>query len=96
MALIGSVASTTSRSPGAIAPTATCVFIAGSGHFTDLCVSNVIRMAGLSPGDGIALASSRPRELLGLPVTTIEAGGPADLMLFDWTEAGQLHVRAVV
>ncbi|MFM8271840.1 MAG: N-acetylglucosamine-6-phosphate deacetylase [Gemmata sp.] len=71
-------------------------FLAGSGHFTDLCVSNVIRMAGLSPGDGIALASSRPRELLGLPVTTIEAGRPADLMLFDWTEAGQLHVRAVV
>jgi len=71
-------------------------FLAGSGHFTDLCVANVIRMAGLSLADAIDLASSQPRKLLGLPVTSIEVGQPADLMLFDWEEGGELTVRAVM
>lgn len=70
-------------------------FLAGSGHFTDVCVSNVIRTAGVSLADAIDMASARPRQLLGLPVTTIEAGQPADLMLFDW-EGGEVKVREVV
>ncbi len=71
-------------------------FLAGSGHFTDVCVANVIRMAGLSLADAISLASARPRQLLGLPVTKIEAGQPADLMLFDWKEGGEVEVREVL
>jgi N-acetylglucosamine-6-phosphate deacetylase len=71
-------------------------FLAGSGHFTDVCVANVIRMAGVSLADAIDLASARPRQLLGLPVTTIEVGQPVDLMLFDWEEVGELKVREVV
>ena len=41
-------------------------FLAGSGHFTDVCVANVIRMAGLSLADAIgsgvraAAAAARP------------------------------------
>jgi N-acetylglucosamine-6-phosphate deacetylase len=71
-------------------------FLAGSGHFTDLCVANVIRMAGVSPADAIDLASAQPRRLLGLPVTKIEPGAVADLMLFDWQDGGELTVREVV
>jgi N-acetylglucosamine-6-phosphate deacetylase len=71
-------------------------FLAGSGHFTDVCVANVIRMAGVSLAEAIELASAQPRKLLGLPVTTIEAGQPADLVLFEWEPGGELKVCAVV
>jgi N-acetylglucosamine-6-phosphate deacetylase len=71
-------------------------FLAGSGHFTDVCVANVIRMVGLSLADAIGLASAQVRKLLGLPVTTIEVGQPADLMVFDWEDGGELQVREVV
>ena len=71
-------------------------FLAGSGHFTDVCVGNVIRMAGMSLADAIDLASAQPRKLLGLSVMKIEVGQPADLMLFDWEEGGELKVREVV
>lgn len=71
-------------------------FLAGSGHFTDVCVANVIHMTGVSLADAIELASARPRQLLGLPVTTIEVGQPADLMLFDWQPDGALTVREVL
>jgi N-acetylglucosamine-6-phosphate deacetylase len=67
-------------------------FLAGSGHFTDVCVANVMQMAGLSLEDAIRLASARPRQLLGLPVTTIEVGQPADLVLFDWALGGAVRV----
>jgi N-acetylglucosamine-6-phosphate deacetylase len=71
-------------------------FLAGSGHFTDVCVANVIRTAGVSLAEAIDLASAQPRRLLGLPVTKLEAGQPADLMLFDWEPGGDLTVRTVV
>ncbi len=71
-------------------------FLAGSGHFTDVCVANVIRMTGVNLAEAIDLASARPRQLLGLPVTTIEVGQPADLVQFDWEEVGDLKVRAVL
>ena len=71
-------------------------FLAGSGHFTDVCVANVIRMTGLSLAEAIDLATAQPRKLLGLPVTKIEPGAVADLMLFDWQDGGDLTVREVV
>jgi N-acetylglucosamine-6-phosphate deacetylase len=71
-------------------------FLAGSGHFTDVCVSNVVRMAGLSLADAVALATSQPRKLLRLPITKLAVGEPADLMLFDWEEGGELKVREVL
>ncbi len=71
-------------------------FLAGSGHFTDLCVANAIRMAGITLGEAVDLASAQPRRLLGLPVTKLEPGAPADLMLFDWEEGGELKVREVM
>ncbi|MCE9562258.1 MAG: amidohydrolase family protein [Planctomycetes bacterium] len=67
-------------------------FLAGSGHFTDACIGTVIRFAGVSLAEAIDMATARPRELLGLPVHTIEPGQPADLMFFDWEPAGDLKI----
>jgi N-acetylglucosamine-6-phosphate deacetylase len=71
-------------------------FLAGSGHFTDLCVGNVAKFAGMSLADAVDMATVRPRQLLGLPVHTIEVGQPADLVLFDWEPGGDVRVRQIV
>jgi len=67
-------------------------FLAGSGHFTDACIGNVIRFAGVSLAEAIDMATARPRELMGLPVHTIEPGQPADLMFFDWEPGSDLVI----
>ncbi|HEV3438860.1 MAG TPA: N-acetylglucosamine-6-phosphate deacetylase, partial [Gemmata sp.] len=67
-------------------------YLAGSGHFTDLCVGNVIRFAGVSLGEAVDMATVRPRQLLGLPVHTIDVGQPAELVLFDWQPGGDVRV----
>jgi N-acetylglucosamine-6-phosphate deacetylase len=68
-------------------------YLAGSGVFTDVCVSHLLRTAPVSLADAVDMASARPRELLGLPALRLEAGFPADLMVFDWQPGGDLHVR---
>ena len=59
-------------------------FLAGSGLFTEACIGQMVRMAGVSLSDAIDMASIRPRELLGLPAKRLEIGAPANLLLFDW------------
>jgi N-acetylglucosamine-6-phosphate deacetylase len=71
-------------------------FLAGSGHFTDLCIGNVIRFAGVTLGQAVDMATVRPRQLLGLPVNTIEVGQPADLVLFEWQEGEELRVVEMI
>ncbi|MDY3554932.1 N-acetylglucosamine-6-phosphate deacetylase [Gemmata sp. JC717] len=72
-------------------------FLAGSGHFTDTCVSHLLDvMPDLGLKTVLDLASARPRELLGLPVTKLEPGHPADLMLFTWRPGAALTVRRVL
>jgi N-acetylglucosamine-6-phosphate deacetylase len=71
-------------------------YLAGSWAFTDLCIGNVIRMAGVSLADAIDMAGARPRELLRLPARKLEVGMPAELVLFDWEEGGEMQVREVV
>jgi N-acetylglucosamine-6-phosphate deacetylase len=71
-------------------------FLAGSGHFTDVCVGNLVRFAGVSLAEAIDMATARPRQLLGLPVTTIEVGQPADLMVFDWEPGGDVRVSTTL
>lgn len=68
-------------------------FLAGSGHFTDLCVGNMVRFAGVTLADAVDMASARPRQLLGLPVTKIAVGQPADLVVFDWEPGDEVQVR---
>lgn len=71
-------------------------FLAGSGSFTDACIGHVVRMAGVTLADAIDMTTARPRELLGLPASTLAPGEPADLMLFDWQPGGDVVVRQVV
>jgi len=71
-------------------------YLAGSWAFTDLCVGNVMRFAGIGLGDAFAMAGARPRELLGLPPRRLQAGDPADLVLFDWHEGDEVRVVATV
>jgi N-acetylglucosamine-6-phosphate deacetylase len=67
-------------------------YLAGSWAFTDACVGNVLRFAGVSLREAIDMASARPRALLGMPFRALEPGQPADLILFNWEEGGALHV----
>jgi N-acetylglucosamine-6-phosphate deacetylase len=71
-------------------------YLGGSWAFTESCISNVILDAGVSLSDAWDMASTRPRELLGLPPCKLEAGSSADLVLFDWTEGGDIRIVATV
>lgn len=71
-------------------------FLAGSWAFTDLCVGNVMRFAGVSLRDAVEMASARPRQLLGLSPRTLETGQPADLVLFEWEEGGEFRVEKTI
>ncbi len=72
-------------------------FLAGSWAFTDLCVAKLLELDELTLGDAIDTASANPRQLLGLPPRTLEAGMPADLVLFDWpTKAGTFLRHTIV
>jgi N-acetylglucosamine-6-phosphate deacetylase len=82
--------------PGGKVVVAGTGYLAGSGAFTDLCVGNVIRFAGVSLRDAVDMAGARPRQLLNLPPRRLEPGEPAELVLFDWQEGGEFAVRGVV
>lgn len=71
-------------------------YLAGSWAFTDACVANVMRCAGVTLGEAIAMACHRPRELLGLPSDGMAVGASADLVLFDLNESGSLLVRGLL
>lgn len=71
-------------------------YLAGSGAFTDLCVGNAIRFAGVSLAEAVDMAGARPRELLRLPPRTLEVGQPADFVRFDWEPGGDFRVRATI
>src|SRR5439155_15046321 len=67
-------------------------YLGGSWAFTDRCVGNAIRFAGVSLHDAVDMASARPRELLAMPVSRLEPNDPADLVLFNWQEGSAFHV----
>jgi N-acetylglucosamine-6-phosphate deacetylase len=71
-------------------------YLAGSGVFTDVCVGQVIRCAGVSLAEAVDMAGARPRQLLGLPERTLAPGQPADLILFDWEEGGPLRIQQTI
>jgi N-acetylglucosamine-6-phosphate deacetylase len=71
-------------------------YLAGSGHFTDRCVANVIRSAGIGLQHAVEMASVRPRQLLGLAIPAIEVGQPADLVVFEWEPGGEVIVDRVI
>jgi N-acetylglucosamine-6-phosphate deacetylase len=74
-------------------------FLAGSGVFTDACVSHLLSL-GIALADAVDMAGARPRQLLGLEARPLQAGAPADLVLFDSEPEGRdgstWRVRATV
>jgi N-acetylglucosamine-6-phosphate deacetylase len=82
--------------PGGKVMVAGTSYLAGSGAFTDFCISNVTRMTRVPLAVAIDMAAVRPRALLGLPLPRLAAGAAADLVLFDWQHGGDVIVRATV
>jgi N-acetylglucosamine-6-phosphate deacetylase len=70
-------------------------YLAGSGVFTDHCVGHAVAVGGLTLADALDMAGARPRELLRLPSASLEAGQPADLVLFDW-QRNTMRVTATI
>jgi N-acetylglucosamine-6-phosphate deacetylase len=71
-------------------------YLGGSGVFTDVCVGNAVRFAGVTLAEAVHMAGANPRRLLSLPPRSLESGQPADVVLFDWREDEPLQVRATV
>jgi len=71
-------------------------YLAGSGVFTDACVHQVLQLGEVSLSDAIDMASARPRELLRLQPQALEAGAPADLILFDWQPGKLFSLTATI
>jgi N-acetylglucosamine-6-phosphate deacetylase len=71
-------------------------YLGGSWAFTDQCIGNVIRFAGVSLQDAVDMAGARPRELLGLPARRLEVNAPADLVLFEWEERGAFRAVGTI
>ncbi|HEY7313361.1 MAG TPA: N-acetylglucosamine-6-phosphate deacetylase [Gemmataceae bacterium] len=70
-------------------------FLAGSGVFTDACLSHLLSL-GVALADAVDMAGARPRQLLGLEPRLLQVDAPADLVLFDWQPNVALAVRATV
>jgi len=68
-------------------------YLAGSWAFVDRCVENVLRLGETSLSDTLDMAGARPRALLGMPARSLEAGQPADVILFDWSSGGEWQLR---
>lgn len=71
-------------------------YLAGSGVFTDTSVRSVIDFAGVPLADAIDLATIQPRRLLGLEPRSLEAGQPADFVLFENTSENPFEIVATV
>jgi N-acetylglucosamine-6-phosphate deacetylase len=60
-------------------------YLAGSGVFTDHCVSHVLNTTDMTMAQAVAMASVRPRQLLGLPVPEVKVGtARQELIVFRW------------
>ncbi len=71
--------------------------LAGSNVQTDVCVGNVVRMAGVSLGAACEMAGRQPAKLLGCDIPRLQRGGRADLVWFGWdAEAGRLSVQGTL
>jgi N-acetylglucosamine-6-phosphate deacetylase len=68
-------------------------FLGGSGVLTDDCVRTLVRLGDVSLADAVEMAGRRPRALLGLPAVELEAGAPADLVLFEHAPGREFEVR---
>jgi N-acetylglucosamine-6-phosphate deacetylase len=70
--------------------------LAGSGSFTDACVARAVRLGGVTLAESVAMVTDQPRALFNLPPVHIAPGQPADLVLFDLDERGEMDIRAMI
>ncbi|MFO0930129.1 MAG: hypothetical protein U0736_24410 [Gemmataceae bacterium] len=68
-------------------------FLGGSGVFTDACVRHLVGLGDVRLAEALDMAGAHPRRLLGLPAVALEAGAPADLILFDHGPDEPFHLR---
>ena len=71
-------------------------YLAGSGVFTDACLTFVLRHTEVSLADALDMAGARPRELLRLPPRRLAPGQAADLVLFEHGPEDPFRVVATV
>jgi N-acetylglucosamine-6-phosphate deacetylase len=71
-------------------------YLAGAAVFLDACFAHVLNLSLVDLPSAVEMAAVRPRELLGLPVPRIEAGNPADFLLFDWQPGAKFQVRKLL
>jgi N-acetylglucosamine-6-phosphate deacetylase len=84
---------------GKLVPAGQPDILAGASQPIHVCVANVMRFADVDLAAAIEMASIRPAQLIGLPATGIEAGAPANLVLFDLptpTAPDRLVIRATI
>ncbi len=84
---------------GKLVPAGQPDILAGASLPMHVCVANVMRFAEVALPAAIAMASTRPAELINLPSHTIEVGAVANLVLFDLPTAAapdRLVIRATV
>jgi N-acetylglucosamine-6-phosphate deacetylase len=58
-------------------------YLAGSGCFLEQCVAHLIDVVGVDAASALAMATARPRQLLGLPEPTASDCHPDDRVVFD-------------
>lgn len=70
--------------------------LAGSWNFTDHCVTVLSRRGELSADQVLALVTTQPRALLGLPALTLAPGEPANVTAWKESPENGLTLKAVV
>jgi N-acetylglucosamine-6-phosphate deacetylase len=68
---------------GKLVPAGQPDILAGASFPIDVCVANVMRFAEVDLKTAIEMASVWPAQIIGLDHRGLEAGAPADLVLFD-------------
>jgi N-acetylglucosamine-6-phosphate deacetylase len=84
---------------GKLVPAGQPGILAGAALPIHVCVANVMRFAGVDLPTAIAMASTRPAELIGIRDHALNVGAAANLFLFDRPTANapdRLVIRATV
>jgi N-acetylglucosamine-6-phosphate deacetylase len=84
---------------GKLVPAGKPGILAGASLPIHVCVANVMRFAGVDLSAAIAMASTRPAELIGNSGQGLDVGAAANLVLFDLPAAeapDRVRIRATI